>query len=102
MTLAAVVSIWSVVVVSLASMVVVVCVIWCVMSIVASFPSRYWSIWVCGMGSMNGGCLIVVGFGRLHFVLWGWMSPVWGSSSVSTLWSPYSGVYVVMVVFWVV
>ncbi len=70
--------------------------------VVASFPSRYWSIRFCGMGSMNGGWLLVVGLGRLCFVLWGWMSPIWGSSRMSALWSPFSGVYVVVVVFWAV
>jgi hypothetical protein len=94
------VSIWSVVVVSLASRAVVVCVDWCVSSDVVSLPSRYWSIKFCGMGSMNGGWLLVVGFGRLRSALWGWMSPIWGSSSASALWSPYSGVYVVIFVLW--
>ncbi len=79
-----------------------VCVVWCVRSGVASLPRRYWSIRFCGTGSMNGGWLLVVGFGRLCFVLSDWMSPIYGSSSVSTLWSPYSGLYVAMVVFWAV
>ncbi len=96
MTWAAAVSIWSVVVVSLASRVVVVWVAWCVSSDVASLPSRYWSIKLCGMGSMNDGWLLVVGFGRLRSVLWGRMSPIWGSSSTNVLWSPYSGVCVVI------
>jgi len=48
------VSIWSVVVVSLASSVVVVYVAWCVSSDVVSFPSRYWSIKFCGMASCDG------------------------------------------------
>ena len=98
--MAAAVSIWSGVVVSLASRAVVVCVDWCVSSDVVSLPSRYWSIKFCGMGSMNGGWLLVVGFGRLRSALWGWMSPIWGSSSASALWSPYSGVYVVIFVLW--
>jgi hypothetical protein len=100
MTLAAAVSIWSVVVVSPASRAVVVCVAWCLSSDVASLPSRYWSIKFCGMGSMNGGWLLVVGFEELRSALWGWMSPIWGSSSASALWSPYSGVYVVIFVLW--
>ncbi len=102
MTLAAAVSIWSVVVVSLSRRTLVVCVVWCVRSVVASLPRRHWPIKFCGMGSMYGGWLLVVGFGRLCFVLWGWMSPIRGSSSVSALWSPYSGMCVVMVVFWAV
>ena len=98
MTWAAAVSIWSVVVVSLASRVVVVWVAWCVSSDAASLPSLYWSIKFCGMGSMNGGWLLVMGFGRLRSALWGWMSPIRGSSSTSALWSPYSGVCVVVFV----
>ena len=100
MVAAVYVSIWLVVVVSLASRAVVVCVAWCVSSDVVSLPSRYWSIRFCGMGSMNGGWLLVVGFGRLRSALWGWMSPIWGSPSASALWSPYSGVYVVIFVLW--
>ncbi len=82
----------------LSRMALVVCVVCCVRFVVALFPSRYWSIRFCGMWSMNGGWLLVVGFGRLL----DWMSPIWGSSRMSALWSPYSGVYVVMVVFWAV
>ena len=67
-------------------------------SVVESFPSRYWSIRFCGMGRMNGGWLLVVGFCKLPSALWGWMSPIRGSSSASALWSPYSGVYVVIFV----
>ena len=93
-------SIWSVVVVSLASRAVVVCVALCASSDAVSFPSRYWSIKFCVMGSINGGWLLVVGFGRLRFALWDWMSPSWGSSSAIALWSPYSGVYVVLFVLW--
>jgi hypothetical protein len=70
MTLAASVSIWSVVVVLLSRRALVVCVMCCVRFVVASFPSRHWSIRFCGMGSMNGGWLLVVGFARLCFVLW--------------------------------
>jgi hypothetical protein len=100
MTLAAAVSNWSVVVVSPASRAVRVCVAWCVRSDAASLPRRYWSIQFCGMGSINGEWLLVVGFGKLRLALWGWMSPIWGSSCVSALWSPYSGVYVVIFVLW--
>ncbi len=78
------------------------CFVWCVRSVVASLPSWYWSIKFCGMGRMNGGWLLMVGFVRLCYDLWLWMSPIWGSFSVSALWSPYSGVYVVMAVFWAV
>ena len=73
---------------------------WDAKSIVVSLPSRSWSIKFCGMGSMNGGWLLVVGFGWLRLALWGCMSPIWGSSTVSALWSPYFGVYVVMFVRW--
>jgi hypothetical protein len=65
----------------------VICVVCCVRFAVASFPSLYWSIRFCGMGSINGGWLLVVGFGSLCFVLWVWMSPIWGSSRMSALWS---------------
>ena len=64
-------SIWSGVVVSLASRAVVVCVAWCVSSDAVSLPSRYRSIKFHGMGSMNGGWPVVVGFGRLRSALWG-------------------------------
>ena len=99
MTLAAFVSIWSVVAILMSRRALVVYVLCCVRFVVASFPSRYWSIRFCGIGILNGGWLLVIGFGRLFFVLWVWMSPIWGSSWTSALWSPYSGVYVVMVVF---
>ncbi len=98
MTLAAAVSIWSVVVVSLTNRVVVVWMDWCVRSDAVSLPSRYWSIRFCGMGRMNGGWLLVAGFGKLRYTLWDRMSPIWGSSSASALWSPYSGVCIVIFV----
>ena len=59
------------VVVSLASRPVLVCVAWYVRSNVVSLPSRYWSIKFCGMGSMNGGWLLVVGFGKLRLSFMG-------------------------------
>jgi len=49
---------------------------------------------------MNDWWLRVVGFEKLRSALWSWMSPIWGSSSVRALWSPYSGVYVVIFVLW--
>ena len=85
---------------SLASRAVLVWVEWYVKSSVVSLPSRYWSINFWGMVSMNGGWLLVVGFGKLLLALWGWMSPIRGSSSVSALWSPYSGMYVFIFVLW--
>ncbi len=63
----------------------------CVESEVVSLPNRYMSIRFCGMGSMNGGWLFVLGFGWLRLALRGWMSPIWSSSNVRALWSPYSG-----------
>ncbi len=48
---------------------------------------------------MNGGWFLVVGFGLLRFALWGWMSLIWGRSSVRALWSPYSVGCVDIVVF---
>ncbi len=59
MTWAAAEIIWSVVVVSLMSKAVVVCTVFCVVS----FPNRYRSIRLLWEGSMNGGWLLVVGFG---------------------------------------
>ncbi len=35
-------------------------------SVAVSLPSRYWSIKFCGMGRMNGGWLLVVGFCKLR------------------------------------
>ena len=102
MTLDAALSIWSLVVVELMSRVLVVWVACCMRSDVASLPSRYWSIKFCGMGRRNGGWLLVVGFCSFRSALRGWMSPICGSSSASAMWSPYSGVCVVMVLFWAV
>ncbi len=79
---------------SMTSRAVVVLVARCVDSEVVSLPNRYRSIKFCGMGSVNGGWLLVLGFGWLHLCLWGWMSPICGSSSVRALWSPYSEVCV--------
>ena len=61
--MAAAESIWLVVVASLMSKAVVVCTACCVDSEVVSLPSRYRSIRFCGIGSMNGGWLLVMGFG---------------------------------------
>ncbi len=55
MTWAARESICSLVVVSLMSMVVIVCTVCCVAAVVVSLPNRYRSITFCGMGSINGG-----------------------------------------------
>ncbi len=98
MTLVDAESIWSVVVVSLMRKVVVVCVACFVDSEVLSLPIRERSIRFCGMGSVTIEWLLVVGFGWLRSVLWGLMCPIWGSSSLRALWSPYSGVCVVMVI----
>ena len=100
MTLAAALSIWSVVVVSLVRRVVVVWIDLCMSSDAVSLPRRYWSIRFCGMGRMNGGWVLVVGFGKLRTTFGGWMSPIWGSSSASALWSPYSEVCAVIFVLW--
>ena len=98
MTLDAALSIWSLVVVELMSRVLVVWVACCMRSDVASLPSRYWSIKFCGMGRRNGGWLLVVGFCSFRSDLWDWMSPICGRSRASAIWSPYSGVCVVMFV----
>ena len=63
MTLAVAESIWSVVVVPLMSKVVMVSAACFVDSKVMSLLSRYRSIRFCGMGSINGGWLLVVGLG---------------------------------------
>ena len=100
MTLAAALSIWSLVVVGFVSMVLVAGVALCMRLDVVSLPNRYWSIKFCGMGRMNGGWLLVVGFCSFRSGLRGWMSPICGSSSAIAIWSPYSGVCVVMVVLY--
>ena len=59
--LAAAESIYSVVIVSLASRAVVLWVARCVESEVVSLPNRYRSIRFCGIGSMNGVCVASCG-----------------------------------------
>ncbi len=71
LTWAAVKSILSDVVDSLGDKVVVVCAVYCVVAVVVvAVPSRYRSIRFCGMGSMHGGWLHVVGFGWVRVALW--------------------------------
>ena len=59
-------------------------------------PSWYRSMRFRGMGSRNGGWLRVVGFFCLCVVSGVVMVPICGRSSIRALWSPYSGVWVVI------
>ena len=62
-------------------------------------PRWYKSIWFRGIGSKNGGWLRMVGFFCLCLRSGVVMLPICGRSSIRALWSPYSGVWVVIVVF---
>ena len=66
---------------------------------VDGLPCWYRSMRFRGMGSWNGGVLFVVGFFCLCEGSGVVMYPVSGRSSIRALWSPYSGVWVVVVVF---
>jgi hypothetical protein len=66
---------------------------------VYGLPSWYRSIRFWGMGSWNGGWLRVVGFFCLFEGSGVLMIPICGRSRIRVLWSPYSGVRVVIVVF---
>jgi hypothetical protein len=52
-----------------------------------------------GMGSRNGGWLRVVKFFNVCLRLGVVMLPICGRSNIWALWSPYSGVWVVIFVF---
>ncbi len=71
------------------SMVWVVC--W-VLFAVDELPSWYRSMRFRGMGSWNGGWLLVVGFFCLCVASCVVMCPICGRSSIRALWSPNSGV----------
>ena len=62
-------------------------------------PSWYMSIRFRGMGSWDGGWLRVVRFFCLCEGLGVVMIPICGRSSIRALWSPYSGVWVVILMF---
>ncbi len=66
---------------------------------VDGLPSWYKSIRFRGMGSRNGGWLRVVGLFCLCLRPGVVMLPICGRSSIMALWSPYSGVWVVIFVF---
>ena len=66
---------------------------------VDGYLSWYRSIRFRGMGGWNGGWLRVVGFFWLCERLGVVMIPICGRSSIRALWSPYSGVWVVIAVF---
>ncbi len=66
---------------------------------VAGLPSWYRSIRFRGMGSSNGGWLRVVGFFCLCEGSGVVMFPICERLSMRALRSPYSGVWVVIVVF---
>ena len=59
---------------------------------VDGLPNWYRSIRFWGMGSKNGGWLLVVGFLGLFVGSLVDMGPICGKSSMRALWSPYSGV----------
>jgi len=66
---------------------------------VDGLPNWYMSIRFRGMGSRNGGCLRVVGFFYFCMGSRAVMLPICGRSSMRALWSPYSGVWMVIFVF---
>jgi hypothetical protein len=70
-----------------------------VLAEVDRLPSWYRSLRFRGMGSRNGGWLRVVGFFCLCLGSGVVMLPICGRSSIRALWSPYSGVWVVIFVF---
>ena len=69
---------------------------------VYGFPSRYRSMRFRGMGSRDGEWLRVVGFFSLCVGSGVAMLPICGRSSIRALWSPYSGVWVVIIEFVIV
>ena len=62
-------------------------------------PNWYRSMRFRGMGSCNGGWLLVVGFFCLCEGSGVVMCPICRKSSIRALWSPNSGVWVVIFVF---
>ena len=66
---------------------------------VNGFPSWYRSMRFRGIGSWNGGWLRVVGFFSFCMGSGVVMLPICGRSSITALWSPYSGAWVVIVMF---
>ncbi len=76
-----------------------VCDVCWVLCVVDEFPSWYRSMRFLGMGSRNGGWLLVVGFVCLSMGSGFVMFPICGRSSMRALWSPYSGLWVVIIVF---
>ncbi len=66
---------------------------------VDGLPSWYRSVRFRGMGSWNGGWLRVVGLFCLCEGSGVVMIPIYGRSSIRALWSPYSGVWGMIVVF---
>ena len=66
---------------------------------VEGLPSWYSSMRFRGMGSWDGGRLLVVGFFCLCEGSGVVMHPICGRSSIRALWSPNSGVWVVIFVF---
>ena len=66
---------------------------------VDGLPSWYRSIRFRGMGSWNGEWLLVVGFLCLCEGSGVVMCHICGRSSITALWSPYSGIWAAIVVF---
>ncbi len=69
-----------------------VCEVCGVFVLIESLPSRYRSTRCSGMGSMNGGWLLVVLFVCVRLTLCVCMSPNCGRSVMRASWSPCSGV----------
>ncbi len=76
-----------------------VCDMWWVLWEIDEFPSWYRSMRFRDMGSRNGGWLLVVGFLCLGVGSGFVMFPICGRSRIRALWSPYSGMWVVIIVF---
>jgi hypothetical protein len=69
-----------------------------VLVLIDSLPSRYRSTRFRGMGSTNGGWLRVVWFVFFRLAPGIWMPRIYGSSKMRALWSPCSGVWVVVMI----
>ena len=64
--------------------------------VVAGLPSWLRSIRLRGIGNLNDGWLRVVGFLSVCLAPGVWMSTICGRYIARAVWSPYSGVWVVM------
>ncbi len=76
-----------------------VCEVCWVFVVVDGLPSWYRYVRLRGVGNWNGGWLRVVGFFCLCVGSGVVMLPICGRSSIRAVWSPYSGVWVVIDLF---